>query len=38
MRMVFVMLAVLAFTLWDQSGNHGRYTGPVFSFLHRVFS
>jgi len=32
------MLTVLAFTLWDQSGNHGRYTSPFFSFLHRVLS
>jgi len=38
MRMLFVMLAVLAFTLWDQRGNHGQYTSPVFSFLHRVLS
>jgi hypothetical protein len=38
MRMLFVMLAILTFTLWDQSGNHGQYTQPVFAFLHRVFS
>jgi hypothetical protein len=38
MRLLFVMLAVLAFTLWDQRGNQGQYTGPFFSFLHRVMS
>jgi hypothetical protein len=38
MRMVFVMLTVLAFTLWDQSGNYGQLTGPFFSFLRRVLS
>ena len=38
MRMVFVMLTVLAFTLWDQSGNHGQYTGTFFSVLRRALS
>lgn len=38
MRMLFVMLTLLAFTLWDQSGNHGQYTGPFFSILRRVFT
>jgi len=38
MRMVFVMLTVLAFTLWDQSGNHGQFTGAFFLFLRRVLS
>jgi hypothetical protein len=38
MRMVFVMLTVLAFTLWDQSGSHGQFTGAFFSFLRRVLS
>ena len=38
MRIVFLMLTVLAFTVWDQNGNHGQYTGRLFSFLHRVFS
>ena len=38
MRIVFLMLTILAFTVWDQNGNHGQYTGPFFSFLHRVFS
>jgi hypothetical protein len=38
MRMLFVMLTLLALTLWDQSSNYGRYSGPLFSFLHRVFS
>ena len=36
--MLFVMLAILAFTLWDQSGNHGQITQPAFALLHRVFS
>jgi hypothetical protein len=36
MRVVFVMLTVLAFTLWDQSGNHGQFTGAFFLFLRRV--
>ena len=38
MRMVFGMLTVLAFTLWDQSGNHGQFTGAFFAFLQRVLS
>jgi hypothetical protein len=38
MRMLFVMLTMLAFTLWDQSGNHGQFTQPLFAFLRRVLS
>jgi hypothetical protein len=36
MRMLFVMLTLLAFTLWDQSTNHGQFTGPFFLVLRRV--
>ena len=38
MRMLFVMLGLLAFTLWDQSGNHGQFTGALFSLLRRGLS
>ena len=38
MRMLFFMLTIMAFTIWDQSGNHGQFTQPVFAVLHRVFS
>jgi hypothetical protein len=36
MRFLFVMLTLMAFTIWDQSANHGQFTGPFFSVLRRI--
>lgn len=38
MRLLFVMLTLLAFTIWDQSANHGQFSGPFFLFLRRVIT
>jgi hypothetical protein len=36
MRLLFFMLTLLAFAIWDQSANHGQVTGPFFLLLRRV--
>jgi hypothetical protein len=36
MRLLFVMLTLLAFTIWDQSANHGQFSGPFFQLLRRL--
>ena len=36
--MMVIIMGMVMFTLWDVNANRGHFTGPVFSFLHRVFS
>ncbi len=38
MRLLFVLLLLTSFTIWDQRQNRAEYTGPFFYFLHRLLN